>query len=310
MEPQVRHDGGDDQVAGERAALVHRDRTRRQHLVAVDHVAPRIGEQRPVGVAVERHARVGAQPDDLGGDHVRMERAAPDVDVVAVGVVEHRVHVGTEPAQQAGCELRRRAVRAVDHDRQALERPLGRGHQMLQVAFAPDPVLAHPAGLARRPGRFGQQRLDLVLELVGELRAVAREELDAVVLRRIVRCGDHDARRRVELGREERDRRGRLHPGQDHVASRRSDAVRQRLLQPDPRATRVAPHQERRAVRAVPSQHDDGGAAQAEGKLVRQLGARDAAHPIGAEESSHGGKATRARGSGAPEPGACGSIGP
>ena len=29
----------------------------------------RIGEQRAVGVAVERHARVGAQPDDLGGDH-------------------------------------------------------------------------------------------------------------------------------------------------------------------------------------------------------------------------------------------------
>jgi len=41
-------------------------------------------------------------------------------------------------------------------------------------------------------------------------------------------------RRRVKLGRQERDRRGRLHPGEDHVASRRSDAVRQRLLEPDP----------------------------------------------------------------------------
>ena len=48
------------------------------------------------------------------------------------------------------------------------------------------------------------------------------------------------------------------------------------------------------------SQDDDGGSAKAEGKLVCQLGARDAAHPIGTEESSHGGKATRARGSGAP----------
>ena len=60
---------------------MHRDRACGQDLVAVDHPAACVGEQRPVGVAVVRHARVGAELDDLGADDLRMERAAADVDV-------------------------------------------------------------------------------------------------------------------------------------------------------------------------------------------------------------------------------------
>ena len=48
-----------------------------------------------------------------------------------------------------------------------------------------------------------------VLDLVGELRAAAGEELDAVVRRRVVRGGDHHAEVGVEVGHQEGGGRGR-----------------------------------------------------------------------------------------------------
>ena len=56
----VRHHGGDDGVAGERAALLHLDRGRGEDLVAVDDSALGIGEHRAIGIAVVRHTRVSA----------------------------------------------------------------------------------------------------------------------------------------------------------------------------------------------------------------------------------------------------------
>ena len=271
---------------------VHRDRARRQHLIAVDHVAARVREQRPVGVAVVRHTRVRPHANDLGGDDLRMQRTAPDVDVVAVRPIEDRVHDGTQASKDLRREPRRRAVRAVDDERHPVERAVGRRHQMLQVPLPPHAVVGQAAELGDRHGRFGEHRLDLVLQVVGQLHPVAREELDAVVLGRVVRGGDDHTGRSLELHGEERDRRCGFDPGQDDVAAGRTDAVRQRLLQPDTRAPGVAADQERRPAGAVASEHDDGRAAQTEGQVARQVRAREAANTVGAEESPHGGKAT------------------
>ena len=49
--------------------------------------------------------------------------------------------------------------------------------------------------------------LDLVLDGVGQLEALAVEDLDAVVLRRIVRGGDDDATIAMQLAGEQGDRR-------------------------------------------------------------------------------------------------------
>ena len=68
------------------------------------------------------------------------------------------------------------------------------------------------AGIGRR--RIVERSLDLVLEVVGELHPVAGEELDAVVLGRVVGSGDHDAGVGAELGGEERNRRRGLDAGE------------------------------------------------------------------------------------------------
>ena len=72
-------------LLGSSPALVHRGRARRQDLVAVDHVAGGVGEQRAVGVAVVRDTGVGAEAHDLGGDDLGVQRAAPVVDVAPSG---------------------------------------------------------------------------------------------------------------------------------------------------------------------------------------------------------------------------------
>ena len=70
-----------------------------------------------------------------------------------------------------------------------------------------DRAVRHGAGSPSRrlPGRVGDDRFDLALDALGELLAASREHLDAVVLERIVRRGDHDAG--VVARRPRRDRR-------------------------------------------------------------------------------------------------------
>ena len=81
-------------------SLAHRQRARREHLVAVDDRTVGIGEQRPIGVAVERDTGVGAEADHRLGHDLRVEGAAPVVDVLAVGLVVDGVHLGPEAPQQ------------------------------------------------------------------------------------------------------------------------------------------------------------------------------------------------------------------
>ena len=123
-------------------------------------------------------------------------------------------------------------------------------------------------------GRRGEQRLDLLLGLVGELAALRVEELDAVVLGRVVRRRDDDA----EVERQQRDRRRRQHAGEDAVAAGRDDAARERLLELDARRARVAADED--LVRAGPER---GRAAEPLDELRRQELANDAADTIGAE---------------------------
>ncbi len=100
------------------------------------------------------------------------------------------------------------------------------------------------------------------------------EELDAVVLGRVVRRRDDDA----EVERSERDGGGRQDAAEDAVASGGDDAARERLLELDAGGARVAADEDLRGARPERS-----GAPEALDELGRQKLAHDAAHPIGAE---------------------------
>ena len=124
------------------------------------------------------------------------------------------------------------------------------------------------------------RRLDPLLGLVGELGAVAAEELDAVVLPRVVGGGDDDGE--VEAEAPDQDRRGRR--GDDARDERVSPALRdaggERALEHRPGLARVADDQD---LWALGSRLVGGGAAERHGKLSRQSLAGDPADAVGAE---------------------------
>ena len=204
------------------------------HLVAVDHGAGPVHGEHAVAVAVEREAEVVAAGGQRRLQRVEVRRAAAGVDVATVRLGGDHVDMGAEAAEDLRPGLEGRAVRAVQQHAAAGQVEVGealmQGAQVvLQRAVEP----AHAPDPGGRPGRC-QHRLDLQLDGVGELEAVAAEELDAVVLVRVVRRRQHD--REVEpVALDQQRRSGRR-------AARRRAAPRRRQPRsrppPRPRASR------------------------------------------------------------------------
>ena len=125
--------------------------------------------------------------------------------------------------------------------------------------------------------RLVEQRLDLLLRRVRELAAVAVEELDAVVLGRVVRGGDDGA----EIEREQRDGRRRQDAGEHGMTARRRDAGGEGVLELAARGARVAPDEHRPAARP-----ERRGAAKALDELGREIFPDDPPYAVGAEVAS------------------------
>ena len=124
-----------------------------------------------------------------------MERAATEIDVLAVGIDAQPDHVGAQLGQRVGGDLVGRAVGAIDHQLEPVE-----GHRARHAALEKHQVAADGVvdtrGLADFAGARAQmgertvvenQVLDPALGFVVELESFAGEELDAVVLERIMR---------------------------------------------------------------------------------------------------------------------------
>ena len=87
--------------------------------------------------------------------------------------------------------------------------------------------LARPSPSASASLEFDvgvEHALDARLDLVGQLVAVGAEQLDAVVVIRVVRGRDHDADIGAQRARQHGDRRGRDRAKQEHVHARRAEA--------------------------------------------------------------------------------------
>ena len=139
----------------------------------------------------------------------------------------------------------------------------------------------------RGPQVGANRGLDPVLRLVGELGAVAPEELDAVVLPRVV--GGRDDNGEIEPEAADEDRRGRSgHDARDErISPALRDARRERALEHRPGLARVADDQ---YLRALCPRLVGRGAAERDGKLGRQSLAGDPTDAVGAEKPlSHGG---------------------
>ena len=138
-----------------------------------------------------------------------------------------------------------------------------------------------PSSSPRR--RLVEQRLDLLLGRVRELAAVSVEELDAVVLGRVVRGGDDGA----EVEREQRDGRRRQDAREHGMAARRGDAGGEGALELAARRARVASDEHRPAARPERRR-----AAEPLDELGGEILADDSPYAVGAEVASRQGRGT------------------
>src|SRR6476661_1802305 len=266
VEPEVGHHRDGDLVD----LLVERED--RDDLVAVDRLAVLVDREHAVAVTVERDAEVVASFDDGARQEAEIGRTAAHVDVRPVGRVADRVNLGSALLEGLRSESGVGAVRAVDDDAQAVQVRTEALENVLEVRVRRD---LDPLDLPLVDARRGdQQLLGLLLGCIGELVAVRVEELDAVVLRWVVRGRDHDP----EVEREQGNGRRREDAAEDRVASDRDHPARKRLFELTAGVARIA------------ADEDLGGARPGGGRpseALHELGchelAHDAAHPIGAE---------------------------
>ncbi len=199
LQAEVGHHGRGHGAAAQPPGAVPAFRGQRQDLVAVHQPPVLVGQQQPVGVAVQRQAEVGAVVHHRPAQRLRHGRTTLPVDVEAVWGDAERDDRSAQFRQHRGRDAVGGAVRAVDHDLQPVERlPAGEGG-LGALDVAPGCVgdaggaaqLARRRQPARKVGRH--QRLDLRLGRVGQLVAVGAEQLDAVILERVVAGGNHDA---------------------------------------------------------------------------------------------------------------------
>src|SRR3990172_7681003 len=122
-----------------------------------------------------------------------------------------------------------------------------------------------------------EQRLDLLLLLVRQLLSLSIEELDPVVLGRVVRRGDD----RTEVLREQRDGGGRQDSGKDGDPTRRDDALRERRFEQRTGVASVTPDED-----AATARPERGRLAKPLDEIGGEVLADDAPHPVRAEATA------------------------
>ena len=161
----------------------------------------------------------GEPPEAIAALPQSDQRALRDILARAVEILRAELLEGLRGDPGVG------AVGAVDDDSQRGEVRSEALDDVLEVAVGRDPDLIDLT-LGAGKGRI-EEGLDLLLGGVRQLLSFAIEELDPVVLGRVV--GGRDDRAQIE--REERDRRSRQHTGENGVAAGSHDAPRKGLLE-------------------------------------------------------------------------------
>ena len=178
------------------------------------------------------------------------ERAHSAVDERPVPRSAHGDDLGAHPRKQFGSEPRRRAVGAVDHYAQPFE--AARGHDLARIDLPP--VLAgeqfSPSlGVGYPPAR--DMLFDDELRLAGEFAAVPAEELQPVVLGRIVRSRDHHPRP-AQLFRHARHARSGHHSEIEDIRPRGERPFRERAGEHFAAEAVVPPHDDKSRARGAP----------------------------------------------------------
>ena len=203
-----------------------------EQVVTVDDAPVRGDEHHPVAVAVERDAQVRADRRNVLHQRAGVGAAHALVDVQPVRIGTNGVHPRTQFTQHQRAHLVGGAVGAVHGHVHAVEIEAARqrvlaGLQVPAHRIAGAHGLAQPLGLDRAEWLF-KRGFNSQLGGVIQLLTLMGEELDAVVVVRIVRCRNDDAAIGTQRAREVghcRSRHGahqlHVHPGRHQPGFKR-----------------------------------------------------------------------------------------
>ena len=242
-QPQIAHHRRDDRVAQQLTRLLHVPSADEEDVVAGDFHARFVHAQAAVSVAVEGKAHVAVVFDDelLQAPDVRRTRIAVDVQPVRFGVDDQRRRpqrvenrLGDVPAGTVG---------AVQRNPPPAEGVQPQRNQVADIAVAPGHIVHRAANLLlMREGNFVprlpeafqmpvQVGFDKGNRVLIHLFALPVDELDAVVVVRVMAGGNHDAAVKAIEPRDERDGRGRRDMEKVRIRAGRGQPADERILE-------------------------------------------------------------------------------
>ncbi len=213
-----------------------------------------------------------------------MGGAAAVVDVDAVRLVKDSDNICTQAAQDNWCNSTVGAVGAVHNNLQAVELGVGSANNVLniqlrQVLFVNNAADAAAAYCLIIINRRSNDSGNFILHRVRQLVACLRKELDAVVLKRVVRCRNYYAGVGLDLAREEGNRRSRHYTQKVGVAACTANACSQSAFEHLTAATGI-PADDNLGAGNLPAKIFCRSIAQLKGQLRGELDVRYAANAV------------------------------
>ena len=187
---EVGHDGGDDIIVVQNAEVTEPFAGNVQNMVTGQQFTVRRRHDHPVRVAVEGQAQIISAAADCFLHHFRMRGTAVCIDVDAVRAVVQNRQFRAQPLQQ--CFGREGAgpvgtVNDQTHARQVERVCFFQPVKICLQSFRIGDDLADPVIRAERQLGFPvNELLDQVFDVRGKLDAFLGEDLDAVVIERVV----------------------------------------------------------------------------------------------------------------------------
>ncbi len=235
LESDVAHDRGHDGVPRQ---LPHRHQVARadeQHGVTIDHLTLAVNQDRPIAVAVEGHPQPAPLIAHDALKRLGVRGATSGVDVAPVRLDMEGDHVTTERSKHVRSHPMGRAVRAIDghparrHTAHRAQHRLGVGDIGVRQLLRLDRLHGNERGL---PARIIHLKREPGLEISRRLRSGARQHLDAVVRKGVMRRRDNKARVEMPGPGQKRRRRGRHDAHTDESTVFRGNPCRQLALNP------------------------------------------------------------------------------
>ena len=222
FQSQIRHHRGNNARRAQQFATLPITGNQPHQLIAIDHFAVFIADNQPVGIAIQRNADIGFFGPHLIGQCAGIGRTAIFIDVEAVRLHANGHHFRAQFPQRGRGHLIGRAIGTIDNQLNALKAHLAREGALGKFNIARLTVI-NPLGapqFTRRhqlAGRCVHQLFNFIFNLIGKLKPVRPEQLNAIIFKFIMRGGNHHANIGAQRARQKRHGGGRDRAKQKHI---------------------------------------------------------------------------------------------